>query len=282
MKSLVLLFCLFLLVSCGSSSKKDEPASPESSLDAISSNEPVTKPIESAPNKIESPKRETPVNAYAPLSEAYRSQNEEGIYRAAVQILSQNPSDVKALNALGIYHYRKGRPLAARLFFSRAAQSAPRSAEIQNNQGLVSLAIGEEKEAIRSFKKALELNPSDAIAAANLGSIYVQEKDYGKALGVLEIAVRKGNRDAKTLNNYGVSLAAAGKYDEAKSAYNDALKISSNSQETLFNSAVLLIEHLKQYQNGLDQLNRLKSLGPAQDMRNKMNALENKAKTGIK
>lgn len=280
MRRLSLLTVSFL-VAC-SSAPKDGGEGGRGDSEPAASQAPSTKPVTDEPERGPEPRRETPAGAYAGLSEAYKSQNDEGVYRASVQILSQNPSDPKALNAMGLYHYRKGRFLAARYFFSRAAQSNPRSSEILNNQGLVSLALGEPREAIRFFKKALDVNPNDGIAASNLGSIYVQSRDYTKAQIALEIAVRKGMREVKTLTNYGIALAGTGKPDQAKRAYEDALKLNSNSQETLLNYAILLVDHMKQYSDGLDQINRLRFLGPAPELRNRMNALENRAKAGIK
>lgn len=270
------------LVSCGSSTKKEE-SSDGLDYDSSAMQEPAatTKPIDSGVEKVPEVKRETPKDAYGPLIDAYKNQNDEGIYRASVSILSNNPNDAKALNALGLYHYRKGRFLASRYFFSRAQAQNPRASELHNNQGLVSLALGEQREAIRSFKKALELNPNDGLAAANLGSIYVQEKDYYKAIFPLEVAVKKGMRESRTLTNYAIACVGTGKYDVAKSSLEEALKQNSNNKEALFALSNLLIAHMKQYPEGLEHLNRLKFLGPAQEMRNRMNTLENEAKAGI-
>ena len=281
-----------LLVACSTSPKADDPdgtqVMPKSDLDrgGSTSGGQETTSSKGSENSSEKPaegqKHETPTALYLNLSEAYKGQNEEGIIRAASQVLSQNPNDLKALNAIGLAHYRKGRFLAARYFLGRAQTANSKSSEVMNNLGLVSLALEEPHEAMRYFKKALDLNSNDGVAAANLGSIYVHEGDYIKAQIALELAVKKGMRETKTLNNYGIALTANGKFDQAKKAYEEALKMTSNSQETLFNYAVLLIDHLKQNSDGLDQLNRLKFLGPAPEVRNKMNALENKAKAGIK
>ena len=284
-----LILCAFVfLAGCGSSSKKSEespvntaPTTDQAGNDQLDESPETKSAPEVIPEKATEGKKDT-ANSYASLSDAYRAQNEEGIARAATQILSQNPRDVKALNAMGLSHYRKSHFLAARYFFTRALQYAPKSSELYNNMGLVSLALNEEHEAIRSFKKALELNIGDGVASANLGAVYIQEHDYTKAQAALDAAVKKGMRETRTLTNYGISLAAVGKFDLAKYAYEDALKLNSNNKEALLNYAILLIDNMKQYSQGLDQLNRLKFLGPAQEARNRMNALEIKAKAGIK
>lgn len=285
MKKYLGLSFLFL-VACSTGSKDVDTGFTVPDAESPSNSGPMTKPIvsETAPGEKapEPVRRETPSSAYAPLSDAYRSQNDEAISKAAGQILSQNPQDVKALNAMGLYHYRKSHFQAARYFFSRALQVNPNSGELYNNLGLVSVAMNEQHDGIRNFRKALEINSSDGIAAANLGSIYVQEGDYVKASTVLEIAVKKGMRESRTLTNYGIALSAVGKYDSAKLALEDALKQNSSNKEALYALASLLVDRMKQYSDGLDHLNRLRFLGPGPEMRNKMNALENRAKTGIK
>lgn len=285
MKKYILLSVVIFLTACASSKKEKDIPVDELEQTPIGSGE-VTRAEDelepTAPVAEPAVKRETPANAYAPLAEAYRSQNDEAISRAAIQILSQNPTDEKALNAMGLYHYRKGRFLAAKYFFSRAAQAHPKSSALQNNLGLANLAMGENTEGLKQFKKALELNPQDGIAAANLGSIYVQEKDFSKAQIALEIALKNGMKETRTMTNYGISLSALGKTEAAKSALDEALKMSGNNKEAMLASAVLLIDQMKQYSQGLEMIERLKFLSPVAEMRNRMNTLENKAKAGIK
>jgi Flp pilus assembly protein TadD len=208
--------------------------------------------------------------------------NDEGIFRAATTALAQNPSDVRALNALGMYHYRKEQYAGALLMFNKALKAAPNMSDLHNNIGLVYLAQEENRDAIASFKKAIELNPRDGAAAANIGAIYVEQKDYTKALVAMEIAYRKNNRDAGILNNYGIALAANGKYRDAHDMYKKGLDVNPNSKELMLNRAILLIDHLKKNDEGLDLLNKVKFLGVSNEARNRINVLENKAKAGIK
>lgn len=238
-------------------------------------------PQSQAATQNEEPSAQTEVS-HKELQEAYKSQNDEAIFRASTSILSQNSKDVKALNALGLYNYRKGRFLAARYFFSRGLAVSPKSSELLNNQGLVSLVLEEPKEATRFFRRALDNNSSDGFAAANLGAIYLKGKDYTKAQFAFETAAKNGMRDTRVMTNYGIALTNLGKYEQARSALDEAIKMSSNNKEAVFASAVLNIDHMKQYAAGMDDLSRLKFLGPAQELRNRMNDLEKRAKAGIK
>ncbi|MFS4459657.1 tetratricopeptide repeat protein [Bdellovibrio sp. HCB2-146] len=230
----------------------------------------------------EAPRPPPSSSHYSQLNDAVKADNDEAIYKAATQILVQAPNDPRALNALAMYHYKKGRFDLSRYLLSKALGGQGKTSEIYSNLGIVQLAQNERREAVKSFRKALEMNSSDGVAAANLGAIYVSEKDYNKGAMVLETAYRRGVRDPRVLNNYAVALTATGKYDQAERVYQDALKASNSNKEVLFNYAVLLVEHSQKYQQGLEVINRLKFVGGPADTRNRIIALENKAKAGLK
>lgn len=216
------------------------------------------------------------------LVDAIKSQNDEQIARIAGQLLTQNPNDVRALNAMAMYYFKKGKVDAAKFLLNKAIVANPNVGEIHNNMGLIYLSNNERREAIKSFRKALDINGNDGIAAANAGSIYVVERDYVKAASALSVAYNHGVRDAKTMNNYAAALTAVQRFDEAAGVYQSAMKEQNNNRELLLNYAILLIDHQNKYKEGVEVLNRLKFIGPSAESRNRIIALENKAKAGVK
>ena len=227
-------------------------------------------------------KKPTANNPYLGLADAIHGSNEEAVARSASGVLAQNPNDTKAQNAMGLYHYRKGHFLAAQYFFQRALKGNPTVSDLHNSLGLTWLGLNDEKEAIAAFKKAVELDANSIAPAVNLSSIYMAKKDYSRAIVPLEMAVKKGTKDSRLLNNYGIALAATGKYSQAKDQYQTALSLNPSAKETMLNLAILQIEHLKNYQDGLDVLSKLKFLGPPDGARSRINSLENIAKAGLK
>lgn len=287
MKRYLIISLLALLTSaCSTKSKNSEAEVSEysqSEPEAIATiGEPAAELKPEAKVEVKKASTEGAANLHGPLSEAIRSQNDEAIYRLATQILSQNPNDLRAQNSLGVYHYKKGRYLAAQYFFSRALKQNQNLSDLHNNLGLVSLAQKERRQAILSFKKAIELDSGNAAASANIASLYLQNKDYAKALVPLEIALKKSPKDYRLLTNYGLSLAGQSKFSQAKDQYNNALAVNSSGREAIFNLAVLQIEQFKNFQEGLDLLNKLKFLGPLEATRGKINTLENVARAGLK
>ncbi|RYZ81397.1 MAG: tetratricopeptide repeat protein, partial [Proteobacteria bacterium] len=173
------------------------------------------------------------------LVDAIKSQNDEQISRIAGQLLTQNPNDVRALNAMAMYYFKKGKVDAAKFLLNKAIVANPNVGEVHNNMGLIYLSNNERREAIKSFRKALDINGNDGIAAANAGSIYVIERDYVKAATALSVAYNHGVRDAKTMNNYAAALTAVQRFDEAAGVYQSAMKEQNNNRELLLNYAIL-------------------------------------------
>jgi len=216
------------------------------------------------------------------LSEGIRLQDDELITTAATEVLTQNSKDVRALNALAMVHFKKGRHQAAIYLLNKAIASNGQHSELYNNLALVKLAQGEKREAIQIFRKGLEVNMQDAVIGANLGSIYVAEKDFAKAELSLEIPFKKGNRDSKVLNNYAITLTANGKANKAADLYEKLLKENPSQRDIMFNYSVTLIDHLQKYREGLEILNRLKFVGAPPEVKNIIKDLESKAKAGLK
>lgn len=299
MKRVVTFFLFLALAGCSGLKTRDDlkeggKASSPSGGDTISTgddstSEPTAASQQPVPGEAAAPafagngdKKTNGKQLGSLMDEAMKHQDYEGLQRAAINALSQNPSDARALAALGVVNYQRKKYLAALYFFNKSLAQSPNASDVHNNIGLVQLALKERKEAIKAFKKAFEANPNDGAAAANLGSIYASEGDYVKALNPLDHAVKAGIKDGRVYNNYGIALTAAGKYEEAKSIYEEAIRMNSGFRDAIYNYAILLIDHLNQNQAGLDALNKLRFLGLGEGMRDRINSLETKAKAGLK
>lgn len=269
---------LIVLVGCSSAPKQE---SSDSGAPADLSPTPIPAPaVTSTPSSGSSPVSTQPTAS--PLEQAIRSNSDEQIFRAATDVLVKNPNDLQALNAMGLYHYRKAQHSAAQIFLNRALKVNPNNSDTHNNLGLVFLAQAEDDRALASFKQALRVNSNDANAGANAGSIYLQSKDYIKAEIALRPAVRKYNRDVRILTNYAISQVGLKKYSEAEEKYKEALKIQDSFQPAMLGLAILYVDHLNKPAEGLELINRIKFLGPSSESRSRINLLENKAKTGVK
>lgn len=286
---IVIIFLALSLIDCSSKNKNanssnvDPNAAQESSGTIIEESGQATRhgkkgsssspaPVTSIANTQKSGATDKPV--YANLNQFIKNQDEEGILKEGSALLMKNPNDVKAINAMAMTYYKRSQYALAKSLLLRALKVEPGTYEAHSNLGVVQLALGEKNEALRSFKKSIELNPNDYVSASNAGSLYVVEQDFEKASVVLDIAYSKGYRNVKVLSNFALALTATGKYEKADKIYREALKENNNNKDVLFNHAILLIQFLKKNEEGLEIIKKLKFLGIPEEGRKRFQDLE--------
>ncbi len=270
---------VFLFAGCASTDKKASSSNDTSAFEASIDDTEVTTSTkaESEPVVV----KKTQPGAEGTLEAAIKKQSDSEITSVANEILMGNPAHVKALNALAMVNYKKGKYKASEFFLGKALKANPDSSAVYNNLGLVKLAQGEQREAVQLFKTGLDKKSNDIAVASNLGAIYVAQKDYVNAAFALEPVFKSGSKDVKALSNYAVALAATNKNAEATRLYEKLLSDNSSSREIMLNYSIHLIENVRDFKKGSDILNRLKFVGVPAEARNVIKDLENKAKTGL-
>lgn len=280
----IFIFLAFAMLSCTSALVTESPAPMN-----IPTNAAVVAPIKKEAGKAAPPSApsapaviaSTVDISYADLEKAIVSGNNERIKTISTDLLQMNSKDLKALNALAMYYYKKQQLAAAELLLSKALTAHPKSSTVYNNLGLIELAKNEKKEAMNMFQKALELDAKNYSAAANIAAIYVKNKSYEYAVFTLEKFVDSKVTQADSLNNYAIALNGIGKFNEAADIYERVLKKIPDHKLAMLNYSILLIEKQAKYKDGLDLLNRLKFVGVDSQSRELIKNLENKAKNGI-
>lgn len=94
-------------------------------------------------------------------------------------------------------------------------------------------------EAIKLFKKAVELEPQDPLALHDLGMAYMHANEVPLAIESLARAAQLDGANVGILQNLGNAYAAAGKDREALASYNAALTIDTHNAAVLFNVGLL-------------------------------------------
>ena len=173
------------------------------------------------------------------------------------------------------------RNLAEVALEKEALKNKTNVADFYSNQGVFYLAKNEERLAIESFRKALELDSTHVEASVNLGGIYLKGFDYDRAYVALENAFEKGHREFRFLLNYAIAARQKGKYSLSEDIYKGLLKQQPHHREALYNYSLLLIEGLKSYDKGLDVIQKLKFIGEPKGTHNKIKQLEEIAKGGV-
>ncbi|MGH7877939.1 MAG: tetratricopeptide repeat protein, partial [Candidatus Binataceae bacterium] len=86
-------------------------------------------------------------------------------------------------------------------------------------------------EAEKLVKRALALEPEDGFYIDSLGWVYYQKGDYRKAVEELERAVNLTGSDPTITEHLGDAYAKAGKPDDARHQYEDALVKAQDAEQ---------------------------------------------------
>lgn len=214
------------------------------------------------------------------LGNAIKAKDEKMLVDAVVKILSKDQNDLRALNSLAVFYIDQGKFGIAKIILARAEKVHASEPAIQNNLGVIALDEGKQRLAIANFRRSLEVKKGYAFASANLGSIFVEYKDYTRAVellaegyGNLKGEVKRGVT-LDVANNYALALSGSGNIDKAKSIFQDILKAESQNTTALLNYTILLIQKQKDKKEGEKMLNRLKFLADDAQTRKRIDELE--------
>jgi protein O-GlcNAc transferase len=135
------------------------------------------------------------------------------------RVLTSKPSHWGALHLLGLCRYQRGDLAAASALIRKAIELNPADAVLRNNLGAVLLSGKAAEEALSSFDRALELNPGYAEAWNNRGNALSDLRLPQEALGSYARASQLGWRQPLLTYNEANALHALGRYEEARSKY---------------------------------------------------------------
>jgi len=173
-------------------------------------------------------------------------QRETGDIEAAVSSLSRavqaEPEDESVAALLGAYLTEAGRPgQAADVLRGFAEREAP-DLEVLMVRGGALAQVGRAKEAIGTFEKALRLDPTNAQAKSNLGTVYLMTRDYPRARALMEEALALDPEVSRAHNALGVIAFETGRPDEAIAHWTRAIAINPREWDTLSNLCRVLID----------------------------------------
>lgn len=156
-----------------------------------------------------------------------------------IEALTASPDiDVRALALAALHYARGGDPAVRRLLIQRVAGLGADDDAVRRRWVLVLgflgdsfRATGNAAAAIVTYRKALELLPSDASVLTNLGLAYTDAGDFPAAVDALRRSAAIAPDRSLTLVNLGVALEGAGDRAAAAAAYERAIAL--NPREAL-------------------------------------------------
>jgi Flp pilus assembly protein TadD len=100
----------------------------------------------------------------------------------------------------------------------------PADAELHDDAGVLSLALGRAADAVRHFRATVELRPDAAAAHFNLATALTVAGDLDSAVAAYRESLRLRPDYASAHNNLGSALAALGRTGEAITHFRDAVR----------------------------------------------------------
>jgi type IV pilus assembly protein PilF len=124
----------------------------------------------------------------------------------------------------------------------RALESNPDLPQALNLRGLIMAALGDEVQATQSFKRALEVAPTDADTMHNYGWYLCQRGRYGEATALFAraIATPQYRNGSRTLLAQGVCEARSGALEKAEATLKRAYEVDAGNPATAMNLADVL------------------------------------------
>ncbi len=155
------------------------------------------------------------------------------------QLAMQNPDDPRALTGLARTYWRNGRLEEAARKMDAAARLAPDDAGIARWQGDLRHALADDRRAVESYRRALELAPERSAALLGLAvSLEAMGDLDGAADACAKAADITGDR-SDVLLRLGLLEEKRGRVDDAAEAYRAALEKDPLSVDALNFLAVL-------------------------------------------
>jgi Flp pilus assembly protein TadD len=157
--------------------------------------------------------------------------NSEALWTHAVQVTQGN---ARAHNLLGAVYGNTGRVKDAEVQFKEALRLRPDLGErihIYPNLARALVAQGKVDEALPIFQEARAIKPQDAALANEAGFAYLGANRFEEAITAWRDAVRLDPKLEQAWFALGMTLAAGGRVTDARQAFAEVLRLNPSRQD---------------------------------------------------
>jgi tetratricopeptide (TPR) repeat protein len=138
---------------------------------------------------------------------------------------------------------------------------SPRKARPHNNLGVALADQGFHTEAIKKYRKALQIDPHYPDPVANIGLSLAEQGKIEESITQFMKALEINPKDQKTLNNLGASLILTEKYTKAAQVFSEALELDPYYAQAHNNLGVAL-RHQGQIEKAIHHFSTAVQLDP--------------------
>jgi tetratricopeptide (TPR) repeat protein len=170
-------------------------------------------------------------NAIKSAFEHFQAGNLQQAENICKEIVKVQPSNINAINLLGIISYQQKDYDSAVHYMNKLVKLAPNNAQAHYMLGHSLQQKGQLDEAIIHYQKSLSLNPDFADAYYNLGTIFQDKKQYDEAISCYQKVLQLNSNDVDAYYNLGFALQEKGRHEEAIPFYRKALQLNPKLDE---------------------------------------------------
>lgn len=145
---------------------------------------------------------------------------------------SKPPKGLKEVDFEFLLHLQKG------------AEHETKRAAILTSYGIYLASMGKMKEAERTIRQAIQVNPTEALAHINLGNLYDQMGKKEEAKKAYQVAISLDPKNARAHYNLGLLFFEMDKLKEAEEEFVKSLELIPNDQDAV-NQLNLIRKELK-------------------------------------
>lgn len=144
------------------------------------------------------------------------------------QVLDIDASNLHALNLLGMLCVNSTRPTEAIGYITRAIEHNPDDAQAHANLGLACKDAGDLRRAVRHLQRSVQLDPGKPVVFNNLGNVLRALERPGDAIRSYERAINLHHNYAECWSNLSAALNDTGQHEPALKAVARALELEPN------------------------------------------------------
>ena len=163
------------------------------------------------------------VNALVTL---YHQKKYEDVLSRSSQLIQKYPNTYSFYNILGAISYEKGDRGEAVKLFRKVIELRPNHPHAYNNLGATLIDLGEYVKALEVFERAIELKPNYAEAYNNIGNVYQKLKKYNQAIENYKQAIKLNSDYYEAHNNMGITLGKNEQNKEAEKILKKVIQIN--------------------------------------------------------
>lgn len=173
---------------------------------------------------------------------------QEGEYQAALEPLKvavqSLPKTPQTWNYLGMALQGGGKLNNAQKAYGKALKLDAKFSAAYYNLGVVYLELKDFQRALLAFKRFTELEQNDPNGWLKMGSAYLQSRNFSEAEDCFKRVIRLTLQHPQASNGLGVIRLYQGSAEDAETQFLDALNIKSDYAPALLNLAIVYHKYL--------------------------------------